>query len=523
MIEVDVHQQLHAFLRAQGEVRWPHHLTIARLVARALRLQRSALIQVSAAAKYQGQYRLSYLVPLMLCEQPVILVAPEVVQQRLLQTEIPQLSEWMHLQKPIHAADHWPSANFSGLLLLSPQVWLQDYLQQHHRFPSGIPTLIDGADELETWVCQQLQISLSPQDWERLMWSYPHQSHIIRDAKVKLTRAIFQHTVNPYACSLMGPPEHQILMNLRQALSADDHSLSPVVWQQFWQWSPLETCLSWAEVKRQQGSFTLHCAPLELYERLQPLWSRQAVVLMGGNLDPDPQAVFYRQQVGLGDLTCVQFSAERQTEAIQLYIPDGLPLPNTPEFQTALMQEIHQLMAVTLPQHPSIVVIIDDFLPLKTQVAARLAAEFGSRVKVETSDLNPNSVLVTGWSFWQQTQQLMPPPQLLVIATLPIPSLEDPRVAGQVAYYKRRRLDWFRCYLLPTALRTLQGAIAPIREQRGTVVLLDNRILHRSYGPQVLAALSPYARLNHIDDSLWGTGNDEFLNLSNRTHDEYDL
>ena len=99
MIEVEVHQQLHAFLRAQGETHWPHHLTIARLVARALRLQRSALIQVSASAKFQGQYRLSYLVPLMLCPDPVILVAPEPVQHRLLQTEIPRLSEWMQLQK----------------------------------------------------------------------------------------------------------------------------------------------------------------------------------------------------------------------------------------------------------------------------------------------------------------------------------------------------------------------------------------------------------------------------------------
>ena len=505
MIEVEVHQQLHAFLRAQGEIQWPHHLTIARLVARALRLQRSALIQVSPAAKYQGQYRLSYLVPLMLCAQPVILVASEAVQQRLLQTEIPRLREWMHLHKPIHATDHWPSDNFSGLLLLTPQVWLQDYLNQHQQFPLGIPTLIDGADELETWVRQQLKRSLYPQDWERLMWSYPHQVPMIRDAKVKLTRALFQHPASPYACTLMGESEHQIMMGLHQALKADDIRLSPDVWQQFWQGATLETCLSWADMNRQQGTFSLHCAPIELHERLQSLWSRQAVVLMGGTLDPDPKAALFRQQIGLGDLTSIQFSAERQTEAIQLYVPDGLPLPNTPEFQTALMQEIHQLMAITLPQRPSIVIIIDDFLPLKVQVGAQLASEFGSRVKVETLDLKPDSILVTGWSFWQQVQQLAAPPQLLVIATLPIPSLEDPRVAGQVAYYKRRRQDWFRCYLLPTALKTLQGAIAPVRDRQGTVAMLDNRVLHRSYGAQVFAALSPYARVNYIDTSLWRT------------------
>ena len=41
MIEVEVHQQLRAFLREREDVAWPHHLTMARLVARALRLGRN--------------------------------------------------------------------------------------------------------------------------------------------------------------------------------------------------------------------------------------------------------------------------------------------------------------------------------------------------------------------------------------------------------------------------------------------------------------------------------------------------
>ena len=324
---------------------------------------------------------------------------------------------------------------------------------------------------------------------------------MIREARVKLTRAVFQHPANPYACSLVGPPEHQIMTQLRQALCACDLSVSPVAWQQFWQRSALETHLSWSELNRQQGSFTLHCAPIELHERLQALWQRQAVILMGGFLDMDPKATLYRQQVGLEDLTTVQFPAERHTEAIQLYLPDGLPMPNTPEFQTVLLQEIHRLMAVSQRHSTAIVLIVDD-LPLKTQVAAQLAAEFGSRVKVELPDLKSDSILVTGWAFWKQVQQRGAPPQLLVIATLPIPSLEDPRVAGRVAYFKRRRQDWFRLYLLPEALRTLQAAIAPVRERQGTVALLDNRVLHRSYGHQILATLSPYARINYLDANL---------------------
>ncbi|MEO0888558.1 MAG: ATP-dependent DNA helicase, partial [Cyanobacteria bacterium J06648_10] len=63
MIETEVHQRLRSYLREQGHIQWPHHLTMARLVARALRVGRSALIQTDSLAAYQGTYRLSYLIP----------------------------------------------------------------------------------------------------------------------------------------------------------------------------------------------------------------------------------------------------------------------------------------------------------------------------------------------------------------------------------------------------------------------------------------------------------------------------
>jgi ATP-dependent DNA helicase DinG len=96
---------------------------------------------------------------------------------------------------------------------------------------------------------------------------------------------------------------------------------------------------------------------------------------------------------------------------------------------------------------------------------------------------------------------VLPAPHLLAIATLPVPSLENPLVAGRVAHYKQQRLDWFRLYLLPKALSTLQRAIRPVRDRQGVVALLDSRVLHRSYGHQVLAALSPLARTDYLDAS----------------------
>ena len=486
---------------------------MARLVARALRLGRSALIQVGAGCGYQGRYRLSYLAPALMWPGPVILVATKAVQERLLRVEIPPLQQWLQTNKGIRTGYAWPNADFQGLLLTSPEAWLAAQLEQRGDFPTGIPTLLDGVDDLEDWTRTQLSASIQPSDWDELMLACPDQVEAIRDARVQLTRAVFQHPANPYECYLISPPEQEILHRLYSTLQATavsgDRLLGlPDAWRNFWQRFQTTTeNLLWATIARHQGLFSLYCAPVEVASALSPIWSKQPVVLIGSALDQEAEAPIYRQSVGLSDLTCLKFSADRHSELIQLYLPDRLPLPNTPEFQAAFIEKVHSLLCFRATA-PGLTVILVGDMPLKSQVGAILAGEFGSRVQVEKTCLDDNGILVSGWEFWRQHQGVLSAPQLLVIATLPLPSLENPLVAGRVASFKRSRQDWFRLYLLPTALSELARAIAPVREPQGVVALLDSRVLHRSYGSQVLAALSPLARINYLDASLFSQRSD---------------
>ena len=500
MIEVEVHQQLRAFLREQGNPYWSHHLTMARLVARAFRLGRSAIIQTDSLSRYQGRYRLSYLVPMLMWQGAVILVVPESVQQRLLMVEIPQLRQWVPATKSIQTGDRFPGENFQGLLLTTPESWLSDRLFQQGRFPENIPTILDGVDDLESWVFHQLTERLQARDWDELMLACPASAETIRDARVQLIKSIFDRPANPYECCLLETYERDILESLlAEVLNC---GTLPAPWQQFHCALQREHQMLWADIIRQQGQFSLNCGPVEVASSLRPIWSRQPIVLIGGSLDVDAEASVYRQRVGLEDLTCLKFGSDRQDEIVHLYLPDKLPMPNTPEFQQALIQEMHTLLRVSSGT-PGLAVLLIGDVPLKAQVGSILASEFGSRVQVERTCLDDNGVLVTGWEFWQQHQSVLPAPHLLAIATLPIPSLENPLVAGRVAYYKQQRQDWFRLYLLPEALSELQRAVAPVRERQGVVALLDSRVIHRNYGNQVLTALNPMARLNYLDASLF--------------------
>nr|WP_206070785.1 ATP-dependent DNA helicase [Nodosilinea sp. P-1105] len=494
VIEAQVHQQLRAFLRDCDTASWPHHLTLARLVARALRLGRSALLQVGGLSAYQGEYRLSYLIALLMWPGPAVLVAPRSTSQRILLEDLPRLQEKLVLPKPIQQGDRWPQADFAGLLLTTPEAWWSDRLGQGDRFPDGIPTLLDDVDHLELWLRQQLTASLTSLDWTDLALAYPRCQSLIQATQVALTHSAFQRPANPYHCHLLGDDDCDRLRQLHQALPvAIAPGAMPPAWQQFWQQFSPPDHLLWFRVDRQMGQVSLNCAPVDLATPLGHVWERQPVVLIGASLDTNPQADIFRQRFGLDDLTCLKFNPHRHNDLIQLYLPDHLPLPNTPQFQAVLYQEICRLLSCVKPALPGTTLILIDDLPLKDQLAASLAGEFGSRVRVESTDGGQGTILVSGWEFWQQQRGMMSPPALIIIATLPLPSLEDPLVAGRVAFHKRRRQDWFRLYLLPTALAELQRAIAPLRLHQGMVALLDTRVHYRSYGSQILEALSPAA------------------------------
>jgi ATP-dependent DNA helicase DinG len=238
---------------------------------------------------------------------------------------------------------------------------------------------------------------------------------------------------------------------------------------------------------------------------LKQIWAQQPLVLLretGEGKSRRELATDFSQRLGLESVTKVQFLSPRQGDPVQLYLPDRLPLPNTPGYQNAALRELRRLLIFRAPTPGLTVILIQDLL-LKQQVGTILAAEFGSRVQVDRWSELPQGILVASWEFWLSSRHQSQPLSLLAITTLPFPSVEHPLVAARVAYHKYQQQDWFQSFLLPQAVRDLQRAIAPIRSSgrsnSGLLAILDTRLLHRSYGQQILSALSPITRLNYLD------------------------
>ena len=483
ILEAEVHASLRAFLRQQGLPSWDHHLSMARLVSRGLRLGRSAIIQTGSTVSCYGY---SYLMPALLSAHPVLLVASSTLQKKLLTGIIPRLQEWLKTDQVIHTEDEkltWD--NFEGILMVSPQTWLSTRLKKNSYSLLKIPTLIDNADELEHWTREYYTNTLRPHHWQQLQKKYSAYGNLIQEVRLYLTKKILSRSINPYRCYLLSQEEHKTLQHLGEVLTGESS------FKQFWGKMSMQSQLLWASIDDDAKDFSLHSSPLEVGSLLQPIWQRSPVVLMGGVLDSDKIAATYRDSIGFtNNILCLRFSPNRQNEFIKLYIRDRLPMPNTPEFQGVMLDQVHRL--VTLCCHRSqLIIILTDDVPLKARIGTALAAEFGSRVQVEKTQIPNNGILISGWDFWYHNNETLPIPQLLVIATLPIPSLENPLVAARVSFYKKQHKDWFRFYLLPTAIKIIQRVVMPLREPQGVVAILDNRVNYRSYGSRILTALEP--------------------------------
>ncbi len=105
---------------------------------------------------------------------------------------------------------------------------------------------------------------------------------------------------------------------------------------------------------------------------------------------------------------------------------------------------------------------------------------------------NPASVLFGTGSFWQGIDVPGKSLEIVVIEKLPFPNPSEPLVGAKSAYFEKKGLGGFFSYVLPlSVLRFKQGFGRLIRSTRdmGAVIILDTRVLNKSYGSVFLESL----------------------------------
>ncbi len=482
MLEASAHRQLKALLLGEGAERWPHHLTLSRLVARSLRRQDHTLVRLLPGT--DPSWWIGLLVPMALAETSLALVVSDTLRQRLLQVE------WPRLQAVGLSLPCWQGASPAP----EGQLWLLSHRELLEAWRNGClgerQLVIPEAEKLEGHLRQTLGIRLDPQDWDRLRRSHPAAEASLLALHQRLSQRIFSHPSHGRQPVALAPDDEAPLRQLLALLAP-----LPDPWGA-WLAAKGEGWCSWARVDPELLQWQGHRQPLAPLRELKGLLSGRGAILVGelaGSAQgqgPPASAL----ALGLNPVVTVDLGDPPLSDPLPLYAPLRQPLPNSPQFADHLLDHCRRLI---LGQAGLTIVLLDD-TGLRRQLTSGLAAEFGSRVVQECTAPESNGVICCRWSWWLEHQGRLPHPSQLIVALLPIASLEDPLTAAQVSELRRQGRDWFRELLLPDALNRLQRGLASLRRQGGRLAVLDGRLRARSWGRQVFSALEPWVQLNRL-------------------------
>ncbi|MGB5134774.1 MAG: helicase [Prochlorococcaceae cyanobacterium] len=477
MLEARTHHQLKALLQREGGGCWPHHLSLSRLVARSLRRGDHTLVRLAPGSDLS--WLISLLVPLALSDTPLAVVVSEPLRQRLLHMELPRLI----------AAD--PSLALPCMEGEDPgeaRVWLLSHRQLvdawQRRGLGGRQLVIPEAEQLDACLRQALAIRLEPGHWDQLRRAQPGASRALLELHGRLSSRVMRHPHTATGLVPLAPEDEGPLRQLLALLGS-----LPQPWRQ-WLASGDERWASWAQRDARLMEWTLHRQPLEPLQVLDGLLEGRGAVVLG-QLGP---TVELSGAPGLTPDVCVELGDPPLADPLPLFAPLRQPLPNSPHFGEHLLEQSRRLV---LGQSGVSVILLDD-AELRLDLVSALAGEFGSRVVHEHTAPETNGVVCCRWSWWLEHQQRLPLPCQLIVALLPIASLEDPLTAAQVQSLRRQGRDWFRERLLPDGLMRLQLAVGGLRRSGGRLAILDGRLRGRSWGRQVLVALEPWLALSRL-------------------------
>ena len=260
-----------------------------------------------------------------------------------------------------------------------------------------------------------------------------------------------------------------------------------------------------------QTAVHLNATPLSVAEpfRKQLSLPNKAWIFTSATLSVAGDFQHYQSQMGLDTVKTGRWESPfHYQEQALLYVPDGLPPPNTPGYTEAVVNIGLSLILASqgrafflftslraLSEAQALLRQAFDAqgvtLPLLVQGQAS-RGELLSRFR----SLG-NAVLLGSQSFWEGVDVKGEALSLVIIDKLPFAAPDDPVLAARIAEIERRGGNGFMDHQLPLAVINLkQGAGRLIRDEsdRGVLTICDPRLISKPYGKRIWRSLPPMKR-----------------------------
>jgi ATP-dependent DNA helicase DinG len=271
----------------------------------------------------------------------------------------------------------------------------------------------------------------------------------------------------------------------------------------------------WVEAYPQ--SAVLYVTPLDVGRifRDKITSDKRAWIFTSATLSVNGDFRHFQGEMGLAEATTRSWPSpyDFANQAL-LYVPEGLPDPNSERYIEAVIEAAWPVVRAS-GGHAFLL-----FTSLRAMdrgfdlLAARLKSEGlewplllqGSGAKNELLERfrrSPNAILVGSQSFWEGVDVKGDQLSVVVIDRLPFNPPDDPVLAACIERINRAGGNAFMDYQLPRAVIALkQGAGRLIRDEtdRGALVICDPRLVDKPYGKRIWRALPPFRRTRSLAD-----------------------
>jgi ATP-dependent DNA helicase DinG len=273
--------------------------------------------------------------------------------------------------------------------------------------------------------------------------------------------------------------------------------------------------IRWIDVSGQ--GFQLHASPLSVADvfRRQVDDTGRAWILTSATLAVGRDFSHYTSQLGLTDTAtgCWDSPFDYAQQGL-LYVPRGLPAPNTAEHTNAVVDAALPVLQASGGRAFLLFTTLRALNLARERLAeglARNGLSFPVLVQGDGSKTElllrfralGNAVLLGSASFWEGVDVPGDALSVVVIDKLPFAPPDDPLLAARLARLAADGGNAFMDWQLPQAAISLkQGAGRLIRTEtdRGVLMLCDPRIVDKPYGRRIWQSLPPMKRTRELAD-----------------------
>ncbi len=271
-------------------------------------------------------------------------------------------------------------------------------------------------------------------------------------------------------------------------------------------------------VEHGQHHVRLHSAPLSVAQAFSKYRKPgQAWIMTSATLSINGEFTHFTSQLGLDKARTGKWESPfNYPEQALLFVPRGMPEPQSPQFLDRFVQTLMPLLEAS----PGGTLVLCTTLRAVDKVANLLADQFddaghewpllkqGDGTRRDLLDRFcklRHPVLVGSASFWEGIDLPGDVLTLVAIDKLPFAPPDDPVIEARLRACRSQGGNPFSEYQLPEAAISLkQGAGRLIRTESdwGVLMVGDGRLVEKPYGKRLWRGLPPFARTRELEEVL---------------------